>query len=65
MTDLGDIGGMLLEPINTAAELVAQALDTIGEGIEFSGAELEKFAGLVAALAAKVSELQAHLRDNG
>jgi phage-related tail protein len=62
--NIGDIGGALLEPIQQATDLVSEAIGKLGEGVEWTGEQIEAFALLVGVLAAKVEELQAAARGD-
>lgn len=62
MPDSGDIGATLLEPLGQLTDLLSKAINATGEGVEWTAEQIETLALLVAVLAAKVEELQAHLR---
>ena len=62
--DIGDIGAMLLEGPEQALNLVSTLTDKLGEGVVWSGEQIETFALAVAALAAKLEELQAAARGD-
>lgn len=64
MIDIGDIGAILLEGPEKAADLIAGLTDKLGEGVSWSGEQIQTFAVLVAALAAKLDELQAAARGD-
>jgi len=62
--DIGDIGAILLEGPEQALNLVSTLTDKLGAGISWSGEQIESFALAVAALAAKVEELEASARGD-
>jgi hypothetical protein len=62
--DIGDIGAMLLEGPEQALNLVATLTDKLGEGVGWTGDQIQTFALAVSALAAKVEELQADARGD-
>ena len=62
--DIGDIGAMLLEGPEQALNLVSTLTDKLGEGVVWSGEQIETFALAVSALAAKVEDLQTAARGD-
>ena len=62
--DISDIGAILLEGPEQALNLVSLLTDKLGEGVVWSGEQIETFALAVAALAAKVEALEAHARGD-
>ena len=62
--DLGDVGSGLLEGPQAATKLVSQALDAVGEGVEWTGDQIQELAALVAQLSDKLGELQAKARGD-
>lgn len=64
MIDIGDIGAALLEPLEELTDVASKAVNAIGEGVVWSGEQIEKFALLVAVLNAKLEELQAAARGD-
>lgn len=62
--DIGDIGALLLEGPEKAADLIATLTDKLGEGVGWTGEQIQTFAILVAALAAKLDDLQAQARGD-
>lgn len=63
--DIGDVGSALLEPFQRALSLGSELIDTVGEGVEWTGEQIEELAALVARLAAKVEGLQAAAKEAG
>lgn len=55
------LAGDLLTGLEKADEVLAAALDAMGDGIEWTGEEVEKLAALVASLAPKLEALKQKL----
>lgn len=64
MTDFIEnlLAGML-GPLRDADQILAQAIDQLGQGLQWTGDEAAELAGLVDGLADKISLLQARLRS--
>jgi len=62
---LGDMLGPLFSGLGEADKLVSEAIDKLGEGVEFTGEEAQKLAALIASLAPKLEALKAKLAGGG
>jgi hypothetical protein len=59
---LGNLAGGLLEPLKDAERILAEAMEKLGEGVQWTGGELGELSDLLDSLAGKVAALQAKLR---
>lgn len=58
---LSDVMGIALEPLEQADRLLSEAIEKLGEGIEFVGNQAQEFAEYLSGLADKINTLQGML----
>lgn len=58
LSGVGDVLGIALEPLEQADRLLAEAIEKMGQGIEFVGEQAQEFAAYLSGLAEKIDTLQ-------